>query len=204
MLAISTSSLVALITAGAVLLLIAILTVLYNRLVLLRNRYLNAFSQIDVQLKRRYDLIPNLVESVKGYMAHERQTLEAVIRARNNAFQAAGPAVADPRSGSAVLGLVVAEQALTTELGRFFGLAENYPQLKADQTVSRLMEELASAENRIAFARQSYNDAVMMYSTRREVFPSNLVASLFRFEPATLFRIDDARERAVVSVSLGS
>jgi LemA protein len=177
---------------------------IYNGLIRLRNRIEAAWSQIDVQLKRRYDLIPNLVEAVKGYMAHERQTLDAVIRARNTAFQAAGPAGMDPRSGSAVLGLVVAEQALTNELGRFFGLAENYPQLKADQTVSRLMEELASAENRIAFARQSYNDAVMMYNTRREVFPSNLVASLFRFDPATLFRIDDARERNVVNVSLGS
>ncbi|HEY8666233.1 MAG TPA: LemA family protein [Tepidisphaeraceae bacterium] len=184
---------------GAIVFLVSI----YNRLVTLKNRYLNGYSQIDVQLKRRYDLIPNLVESVKGYMAHERQTLEAVIAARNTAASANAQAAANPGSAVAIRGIASAENQLMAALGQFRMLSEAYPDLKANQTVGRLMEELSSTENRVAFARQAYNDAVMLYNTSRQQFPNVFVAGAFGFAPAALFEIDDARQREVVNVSLG-
>jgi LemA protein len=174
----------------------------YNALVTQRNRVRNAFSQIDVQLKRRYDLIPNLVEAVKGYMAHERQTLEAVIAARNTASAAASQAAIDPTNIAAITALAGAESSLTAMLTRFRGMAEAYPDLKANQNAAMLMEELSSTENRVAFARQGYNDAVMSYNTRRESFPTNLLAGAFGFTPASLFQIENDAERANVRVQL--
>jgi LemA protein len=158
----------------------------YNGLVALRNRYKNAFAQIDVQLKRRHDLIPNLVETAKGYLKHERETLEAVIAARNVAVSAAGRAAASPGEAGPMRELAAAEGALGGVLGRLFALAEAYPDLKANQNMLALQEELSSTENKIAFARQAFNDAVMAYNTQREVFPSNVVAGLFNFGPAEL------------------
>jgi LemA protein len=169
-------------------------------LVTLRNRYLNAYSQIDVQLKRRHDLIPNLVEAVKGYMAHERQTLERVIQARNAASGAL--ASADPRNSAAMLSLAGAESALVSALGQLMALKESYPNLKADQNAARLMEELSSTENRVAFARQAYNDAVMLYNTARQRFPNVMLAGAFGFAEAPLFQIENASERDVVNVQL--
>lgn len=188
---------VAMLVAGSVM-----LATTYNRLVTLRQRFMNAFSQIDVQLKRRHDLIPNLVETVKGYMAHERATLEEVIRARNAAVSAAGSSGINPRDAAAIQSIAGAENALTAALGRMMVLSENYPQLKADQTTARLMEELSSTENRVAFARQAYNDSVMQYNTARQSFPTNVIAPMFGFTEAKLFQLDDARQREVVNVSL--
>lgn len=161
----------------------------YNRLVTLRNRYKNAYSQIDVQLQRRYDLIPNLVETAKGYMKHERETLEAVIAARNAAVTANSQAASSPGDPQAMQQLGNAETALTGALSRLMVLSEAYPDLKADQTMVRVMEELSSTENRIAFARQAFNDAVTLYNTKREVFPSNLVATSFNFNLAELLEV---------------
>jgi LemA protein len=158
----------------------------YNGLVALRNRYKNAFAQIDVQLKRRHDLIPNLVETAKGYLKHERETLEAVIAARNQAEGARARAAAVPGEAGPMRELAAAEGALGGVLGRLFALAEAYPDLKANQNMLALQEELSSTENKIAFARQAFNDAVMAYNTQREVFPANLVAGMFNFGPAEL------------------
>jgi LemA protein len=174
---------------------------MYNRLVALRNRFKNAFSQIDVQLKRRYDLIPNLVETAKGYLQHERNTLEAVIAARNAASAASSRAAQSPGDPNAMKQLAGAEAALTGTLGRFFALAEAYPDLKANQTMSRLMEELTSTENKVAFARQSYNDSVMTYNTARESFPTNLIAGPFNFGPAQLFEIEEPAQKEAPKVS---
>ena len=174
---------------------------MYNRLVALRNRFKNAFSQIDVQLKRRYDLIPNLVETAKGYLQHERNTLEAVIAARNAASAASARAAQSPGEPDAMKQLAGAEAALTGTLGRFFALAEAYPDLKANQTMSRLMEELTSTENKVAFARQSYNDSVMAYNTARETFPTNFIAGPFNFGPAQLFEIDRPEQKEAPKVS---
>jgi LemA protein len=191
---------------GIVALIIVLLSILlaatYNRLVTLRQRYLNAYSQIDVQLKRRYDLIPRLVETVKGYMAHERQTLEAVIAARNTAAAANARVAANPRDSAAMMSLAGAENSLMAVLGRFMMLREAYPDLKADRHAGQLMEELSSTENRVAFARQNYNDSVMLYNTARETFPNVLLAGMMGFSPATLFQIEEPREREVVQVSL--
>jgi LemA protein len=174
---------------------------LYNRLVALRNRYGNAFAQIDVQLKRRYDLIPNLVETARGYLQHERTTLEAVIAARNSAVTADRAAATRPGEATAMRDLSAAEGVLGGALGRLFALSESYPELKADQTMGRLAEELASTENRIAFARQGYNDTVMQYNTAIEQFPGTLLASVFRFEAAALLEsTHSAAEREVVPV----
>jgi LemA protein len=162
---------------------------------------MNAFAQIDVQLKRRYDLIPNLVETAKAYMAHEKDTLEAVIAARNLASQAEAKAAANPSDAAAVEGLLGAERALTGTLGRFFALSEAYPDLKANQNMARLQEELASTENKIAFARQGYNDSVMHYNTARESFPTTVIAGMFGFEAAPLFVIENEDERAAPRVS---
>ena len=175
----------------------------YNRLVALRNRYKNAFSQIDVQLKRRYDLIPNLVETVKGYMKHEAGTLEAVIQARNSAFNASKTAAASPGDPSAMSGLASAEGQLNGALGRLFALSEAYPDLKANQNMLSLQEELTSTENKVSFARQAYNDAVMVYNTRRQTFPDVVVANFLNFTDATLFEVESEKERAAPRVSFG-
>jgi LemA protein len=172
----------------------------YNQLVAQRNRFKNAFAQIDVQLKRRYDLIPNLVETAKGYLAHERQTLEAVVAARNAAVSALSKASQSPESGGAVQALAGAEAGLSSALGRLFALSESYPDLKANQTIASLMEELTSTENKIGFARQAFNDAVMAYNTAREQFPNSLIAG-GRFQPAMLWQIEKAEERQAVKVS---
>ena len=172
----------------------------YNRLVALRNRYKNSFSQIDVQLKRRYDLIPNLVETAKGYMAHERGTLEAVIAARNQAAGAGQRAAANPGDPEAMKALAGAEGALTGALGRLFALAESYPDLKANQNMLALQEELTSTENKVAFARRAYNDSVMTYNTQRESFPTMIVAGIGGFGPAELFEIEAPEQREAPKV----
>jgi LemA protein len=182
--------------------LVAWLVGIYNRLVKLRNQYKNAFSQIDVQLKRRYDLIPNLVETAKGYMKHERETLEAVIAARNKAQAAVQAAAARPGDPAAMQGLQAAEAGVTGALGRFFALAEGYPDLKANQNMLSLQEELTSTENKVAFSRQAYNDAVMTYNTARESFPDTIIAGATGFGPAQLFELEaPAVERAAPKVS---
>lgn len=168
---------------------------IYNRLVSLRNRFKNAFAQIDVQLKRRYDLIPNLVEVAKGYMKHERETLENVTKARNIAYTASQSAAANPADASAVKNLVAAEAGLAGAMSRLMVVSEQYPDLKANQNMMQLTEELTSTENKIAFARQAYNDSVMVYNTTRETFPNVVFAGMFGFLPAELFKIDDATER---------
>jgi len=174
----------------------------YNRLVVLRNRFKNAFAQIDVQLKRRYDLIPNLVESVKGYMQHERGTLEAVIAARGAAVSAEGRAAAAPGDPAAMRALAQAEGVLGGALGRLLAVFEAYPDLKANQSVSNLQEELSSTENKVAFARQAFNDAVMSYNTRIESFPDNVVAGMFQFKAAELLQAtESAEERKAPKVS---
>jgi LemA protein len=173
----------------------------YNALVTLRNRYKNAYSQIDVQLKRRYDLIPNLVETAKGYLQHERGTLEAVIAARNVAVTANTRAAQNPGDASTMKDLSSAETALSGVMGRLFALAEAYPNLKANTTMMTLMEELSSTENKVSFARQAYNDSVMAYNTRREVFPTNFIAGAFNFAPAELFVIDKPEEKEAPKVA---
>jgi LemA protein len=173
----------------------------YNGLVALRNRFKNAFAQIDVQLKRRYDLIPNLVETAKGYLKHERETLEAVITARNAAQSAGTRAAANPGDPDSMRALAGAESGLAGALGRLFALSEAYPDLKANQNMMQLTEEITSTENKISFARQAYNDSVMAYNTRREVFPANLLAGMFGFGAAELFRVDDPSEKVAPKVS---
>ncbi len=173
----------------------------YNRLVTFRNRFKNAFAQIDVQLKRRYDLIPNLVETAKGYIKHERGTLEAVVAARNAAAAANVRAAAAPGDAAAMKELSGAETALASTLGRLFAVAEAYPDLKANTTMLTLMEELTSTENKVAFARQAYNDAVMTYNTVRETFPTNMIAGPFNFGPAELFVIEKPEEKEAPKVS---
>ena len=172
----------------------------YNALVTLRQRYKNAFAQIDVQLKRRYDLIPNLVETAKGYMKHERETLEAVIAARNQAVKATRAAISDPGGEESMASFNRAEGNLGGAMRRMMLLVENYPDLKASQNMLALQEELASTENKVSFARQSYNDAVTAYNTKREVFPTNIVARFFNFGPAVLFEVTDAVEREAPKV----
>jgi LemA protein len=166
----------------------------YNRLISLRNKFRNAFAQIDVQLKRRYDLIPNLVETAKAYMKHERETLENVIKARNSAVTANAAASADPGSASAIQGLMAAEGALSGALSRLFALAEAYPDLKANQNMMQLTEELTGTENKISFARQSFNDAVMSYNTASQQFPTNVIAGMFSFVPAELLQATESDE----------
>ncbi|MFN9806622.1 MAG: LemA family protein [Betaproteobacteria bacterium] len=173
----------------------------YNRLVELRNRFKNAFAQIDVQLKRRYDLIPNLVETAKAYMKHERETLEAVILARNSAVTANQAAAANPGSPSAMQGLMSAEGALTGALSKLFALSEAYPDLKANQNMMQLTEELTGTENKISFARQAFNDSVMTYNTATQQFPSNVLAGMFGFTAAELLQAtESADERKPVRV----
>ena len=174
---------------------------IYNGLVVLRNRFRNAFAQIDVQLRRRYDLIPNLVESVKGYLQHERQTLDAVVQARGNAVSAAQRALAAPGDPAAMQGLAQAEGALGGALGRLLAVFESYPDLKANESVATLQEELTSTENKVAFARQAYNDSVMAFNNRREVFPSSVVAGMFNFVPAALLEVTDPTAREAPKVA---
>jgi len=172
----------------------------YNKLVALRNRFKNAYAQIDVQLKRRYDLIPNLVETAKGYLKHERETLEAVITARNAASAASNRAASNPGEAGAMKELVGAEAALTGTLGRLFALSEAYPELKANTNMMALQEELTSTENKVAFARQAFNDAVMAYNTRREMFPSSVIAGMFNFAAAELFVVDNPAQKEAPKV----
>lgn len=175
---------------------------IYNNLVSLRNLYLNAYTQIDIQLKRRYDLIPNLVESAKGYLAHERGTLEAVIKARNTAVDASKIAAASPGNAQAMAGLSQAEGSLAGVLSRLLAVVESYPDLKANKTISDVMEELTSTENKIGFARQAYNDAVTEYNTKREQFPNNVISSTFDFKASSLLEaVEKAEERQAPKVS---
>ena len=185
------------ILAGAVVFAISI----YNRLVAGRNRFKNAFAQIDVQLTRRHDLIPNLVETAKGYMKHERETLEGVINARNTAVSGLKAAAADPSDPVAMKKLAEAEQGLSGALGRLFALSEAYPDLKANENMMQLSEELTTTENKVSFARQAYNDAVMTYNTLRESFPNNFFAGWFSFKAAELLEIEDEAKREVPKVS---
>jgi len=182
---------------GAVLFAISI----YNRLVAGRNRFKNAFAQIDVQLTRRHDLIPNLVETARGYMKHERGTLEDVITARNTAVSGLKAAAKDPSDPEAMKNLAQAEQGLSGALGKLFALSEAYPDLKANQNMMQLSEELTTTENKVAFARQAYNDSVMQYNTMRESFPNNFFAGWFSFQPAELLEIEDEVKREVPQVS---
>ena len=174
---------------------------IYNKLVTMRNRYKNAYAQIDVQLKRRYDLIPNLVETAKGYLKHESGTLTAVTEARNIAYAAAKGAASNPGDVSAMKNLAAAESGLAGTLSRLMMVSESYPDLKANQNMIQLTEELTSTENKISFARQAYNDSVMTYNTDREVFPSNLIANTFNFAAAELFVVDKPEEKVAPKVS---
>jgi LemA protein len=186
---------------GIIVLLAIFVVGLYNGLVTARNAYKNAFAQIDVQLTRRHDLIPNLVETAKGYLAHERNTLEAVITARNAAVSGLKAASANPGDPAAVQKLAGAENALSGALGRLFALAEAYPDLKANSTMMQLSEELTTTENKVAFARQLFNDSVMGYNNRREVFPSSIIAGMFSFLPAQLLEIESPQKREVPKVA---
>ena len=174
---------------------------IYNALVNFRNRVKNAFAQIDVQLTRRYDLIPNLIEAVKGYMKHERETLEAVINARNTAMSSLDAAKVDPSNGDAIQKLGAAEGLLGGALGRLFALSEAYPDLKANQNMMQFQEELSSTENKVAFSRQAFNDAVLAYNNKAENFPNNVIAGMFRFESASFLEIQSEEKREVPEVS---
>ncbi len=175
--------------------------IIYNRLIQAKNRYKNAFSQIDVQLTRRYDLIPNLVETSKAYMRHERETLQAVIAARQGAINGLQKAAKDPSNARAMTELSKSEQGLSGALGRLFALSESYPDLKADQNMMQLTEELTTTENKVTFSRQAFNDSVMEYNILREAFPNNLIAGKFKFMEAQLLQIEDVAKRAVPRVA---
>ena len=183
-----------------IILLIAIVVETYNKLIKLRNRYKNAFAQIDVQLKRRYDLIPNLVESAKTYLKHERETLENVIMARNQAFSANKQAASNPGEPSVMKDLLGAEGVLSGAMSKLLAVFEQYPDLKANQTIAQLMEELSSTENKVSFARQAYNDSVMSYNTARETFPNVLLSARFGFKEAGLFEVTNEAEREAPKV----
>jgi LemA protein len=184
-----------------IVLLVLFVVGLYNGLVTARNGYKNAFAQIDVQLTRRHDLIPNLVETAKGYLSHERQTLEAVITARNAAVAGLKAASANPGDAAAIQQLAGAEGALSGALGRLFALTEAYPDLKANRNMMQLSEELTSTENKVSFARQAFNDAVMGYNNKREMFPGSVIAGMFSFMPAQLLEIESPEKREVPKVS---
>lgn len=186
---------------GLIVAVVLFVITIYNRLVAGRNRYQNAFAQIDVQLTRRHDLIPNLVETAKGYMAHERGTLEEVVNARNAAVSGLKAAAKDPTDPAAMKRLSEAEQGLSGALGRLFALSEAYPDLKANQNMMQLSEELTTTENKVAFARQAYNDSVMEYNTQRESFPDNLIADRFGFKGAELLEIENEAKREVPRVA---
>ncbi|WP_237613410.1 LemA family protein [Reinekea blandensis] len=189
------------ITWGVPILLIVFLIAIYNKLVALRNRFKNAFAQIDVQLQRRHDLIPNLVETAKAYLKHEKETLENVIAARNQAVSAQKAASADPTDGNLINKLSQAEGMLTGALGRLFAVSEAYPDLKGDATMRDLMESLESTENKVAFSRQAYNDAVMNYQTYKESFPNNIVANVASFKDAAMFEIENPEAKQAPKVS---
>jgi LemA protein len=174
---------------------------IYNSLINLRNRVKNAFAQIDVQLTRRHDLIPNLVEAVKGYMKHERETLEAVIKARNSAVSSLDAAKLDPSNAAAIKELGVSEGALGAALGRLFALSEAYPDLKANQNMIQFQEELSTTENKVAFSRQAFNDAVLGYNNKAENFPNNIIAGMFKFDLASFLEIESEEKREVPEVS---
>ena len=174
---------------------------IYNRLVSLRNQFKNGFDQIDVQLQRRHDLIPNLVESAKAYLSHERNTLTEVMEARNNAVSAQKDAAGDPADGGKIQRLGSAENMLSKALANFYAVAENYPELKANETIQQLMEELSSTENRVSFARQAYNDGVMGYNIFREQFPNNIVAGLFAFKPSSQLELESPEARQAPKVA---
>ncbi len=191
---------VTLIFLGVIAFLVFYVVFIYNRLVKLRNRFKNAFSQIDVQLRRRYDLIPNLVETARAYLKHEHETLQQVIEARNQALAAMKGVSRNPGDAAAMKSLMGAEAALGGALLNLNAVMENYPDLKADKTMAQLSEEISSTENRVAFARQAYNDEVMFYNTRREMFPDVLFAGIFGFRPAALWEISDQQAREGVKV----
>ena len=174
---------------------------IYNRLINERNRVRNAFAQIDVQLTRRHDLIPNLVEAVKGYMKHERETLDAVVKARNTAVAALEAAKADPANAAAIQELGASEGALGSILGRLFALSEAYPDLKASENMMQFQEELATTENKVAFSRQAFNDAVMGYNNTAENFPNSIIANWFKFKLASFLEIESEEKREVPEVS---
>jgi LemA protein len=194
---------------GSIILLIVIIGIvfwlvgIYNGLITARNGYKNAFAQIDVQLQRRYDLIPNLVETAKAYMAHERQTLEAVIAARGAAMGGLAAAKSNPGDPQAMQQLTAGENQLTGTLKSLFAVSENYPDLKANQNMLQLSEELTSTENKVSFARQAYNDGVMYYNNKREVFPSSIIANMFNFAPATSWEVESPEAKKAVKVSFG-
>ena len=190
-----------LITWGVPILIVVFLVTIYNKLVAFRNRFKNAFSQIDVQLQRRHDLIPNLVETAKAYLKHEKETLENVISARNQAVSAQKKAAADPADGGLIGKLSQAEGMLTGALGRLFAVSEAYPDLKGDATMQDLMESLESTENKVAFARQAYNDAVMNYQTYKESFPNNIIANFASFKDAAMFEIENPEAKIAPKVS---
>lgn len=196
-----TSVIIVVVVLGILAILVMVLVGMYNGLVVARNLFRNAFAQIDVQVKRRHDLIPNLVETAKGYMAHERETLEAVIAARNQAESLRSAAAMNPSDAAAVGKLAAAEGQLGGVIGRLFAVAEAYPDLKANANMMQLSEELTTTENKVSFARQAYNDAVTTYNTKRETFPTNIVAGFFSFAEASLFEITNEQEREAVKVS---
>jgi LemA protein len=197
-----TASLIAVLVVAAVAILIVLWAIgIYNKLVQLRNRFKNAFSQIDVQLKRRHDLIPNLVETAKGYMSHEKETLDAVMKARASATQAQINVDGDPTNLAAMAELKGAEGALTGALGRLMAVAEAYPDLKANQNMMQLSEELTSTENKVAFSRQAYNDSVLSYKNYRESFPPIILANILGFGDAAFFEIEDEQQREAPEVS---
>ena len=200
MLALAGVAIVFIVLGGLLLLLIVMIIGIYNALVSLRNRVKNAWAQIDVQLKRRYDLIPNLVETAKGYMKHESGTLEAVTEARNQALAAAKAVGLDPTDGAAMKSLSGAEGALASALGSLNVAVEAYPDLKASANMMQVQEELTSTENKVAFSRQAYNDSVMVYNTKRETFPSNIIAGMFNFSEASSFEIEDAAQKEAPKV----
>ena len=199
--AMSTGLIITIVIVALVVILGLFIATTYNKLIKFRNRFKNAFAQIDVQLKRRYDLIPNLVETAKGYMEHERETLEAVIQARNQAQQAEQQAAAAPDDPQAMRNLSGAEGALTGAMGRLFAVMEAYPDLKANQNMMQLNEELTSTENKIAFARQSYNDAVNRFNTYKQSFPPVIFAGMLGFQDAEFFEVEEESEREAPQVS---
>ncbi len=195
------TSLIVLSTIGvAVVLLVLYGIAIYNQLISLKNRFVNAYAQIDVQLQRRYDLIPNLVETAKSYMKFEQTTLTMVINARNQAKDAATATALKPEDAQAMQKLIAAETGLTAGMGKFFALAENYPDLKANQTMQQLMEELSSTENKVSFARQAFNDAVMFYNTYCDQFPNVIFARMFAFQNATSFVVESEEAKKAVKV----